>query len=85
MESNVSTIDDLQASAWRLVSKKLPYNAETAITRRWLQLKAEGQLIGVPIGPERDIERDGRTGKAQAFTSGAVLAWMDGAADATLE
>jgi len=71
----MATLDDAQSAAFRLANQNAQFNPNAAIARRWLQLKQEGTLIGVPIGPEMPIE-GGQI--AQAFTSGAVLVWRGG-------
>lgn len=69
-------LNDAQAAAFSLANKKVAFNPDAAIAKKWLQLKEDGFLIGVPIGPELQLD-DGSV--AQAFTSGAVLHWRGGA------
>ena len=69
------TLDDAQQAAYRLANPNVLFNPETAIAKRWLELKADGVLIGVPIGQEMPLDGGGA---AQAFTSGAVLVWRGG-------
>ena len=69
------TIDDAQAQAYGLANPSVPYNANAAITKKWLALKAQGIYIGVPIGPEIPLD-DGTA--AQSFTSGVILHWRGG-------
>jgi uncharacterized protein with LGFP repeats len=65
-------LNDAQAAAFTLANPQAVFNPDAAIAKKWLELKAEGTLIGVPIGPEMQLD-DGTA--AQAFTSGAVLVW----------
>lgn len=69
------TIDDAQAQAFTLANPNAVYNPSAAITKKWLALKAQGVLIGVPVGTELPLD-DGTV--AQAFTSGCVLLWRGG-------
>ena len=69
------TLDDAQAAAFRLANQNADFNPESAIAKRWLQLKHDGMLIGVPIGGEMPLDNGN---VAQAFTSGAVLVWRGG-------
>ena len=71
----MASLDDAQAVAFRLANPDVVFNPESAIAKKWLQLKREGYLIGVPIGPEMMLN-DGSV--AQPFTSGAVLVWRGG-------
>jgi len=60
-------------AAWESVIDGLVFNSETAIARYWLDLKANGTYIGVPVSDET---LDPDTGGVQmAFSSGAVIAW----------
>jgi uncharacterized protein with LGFP repeats len=60
-------------AAWHSVVDGLVFNPETAICRYWLDLKANGTYIGVPVSDEM---ADADTGGMQmAFSSGAVIAW----------
>jgi len=76
------TLDDAQATAFRLANQFIAYNADFAIVKKWLALKQEGTFIGVPVGPEIPIDGADDTlvtpKIAQAFTSGAVLVWYGG-------
>jgi uncharacterized protein with LGFP repeats len=69
------TLNDAQAAAFKLANKDAEFNPDSAIAKRWLQLKRDGMLIGVPIGQEMPLD-NGQV--AQAFTSGAVLVWRGG-------
>jgi uncharacterized protein with LGFP repeats len=69
------TLDDAQAAAFKLANQSADFNPDSAIAKRWLQLKRDGMLIGVPIGQEMALD-NGHV--AQAFTSGAVLVWRGG-------
>ena len=69
------TLNDAQAAAFKLAQPNVAFNPDAAITKKWLELKREGVLIGVPIGPEMSLDGGGA---AQAFTSGAVLVWRGG-------
>lgn len=71
----MATLDDAQAQAFTLANPTTVYNPFAAITKKWLTLKAEGVFIGVPIGPEVQLD-DGTA--AQPFTSGVVLHWQGG-------
>lgn len=68
-------LNDVQAAAYKLAKPNVQFDPKFAIVKKWLELKAEGTLIGVPIGDEMDV---GNGQKAQAFTSGAVLLWRGG-------
>ena len=68
-------LNDAQAAAYKLAKPTIAFNPDAAIAKKWLALKAEGMLIGVPIGDEIDV---GGGHMAQAFTSGAVLVWRGG-------
>lgn len=71
----MATLNDAQAAAFKLANPEVVFNPESAIAKKWLQLKSEGLLIGVPIGPEIALD-DGSV--AQPFTSGGVLVWRGG-------
>lgn len=71
----MATINDAQATAYRLANPAVEFNPNSAIGKRWLSLKAEGTFIGVPIGPEMPLD-DGTV--AQCFTAGVVLVWRGG-------
>jgi hypothetical protein len=77
MEQPRGTITDAQAQAYALANPEVVFNPDTAIAKKWLALKEQGILIGVPIGPEMTLS-DGTGQRAQAFTSGAVLVWTGG-------
>jgi uncharacterized protein with LGFP repeats len=68
-------LNDAQAAAYKLANPNITFNPDAAIAKKWLELKADGVLIGVPIGNEMDVDGGHR---AQAFTSGAVLVWRGG-------
>jgi hypothetical protein len=69
------TLDDAQLNAWQLADPNVPFNENSAITKKWLSLKRDGRFIGVPVGPEMALQGGER---AQVFTSGAVLVWRGG-------
>ncbi len=71
----MATLDDAQAAAWNLAGQNIPWDPALAIPAKWLALKRDGTFIGVPIGPEMQLDGGQR---AQAFTSGAVLVWRGG-------
>jgi hypothetical protein len=71
----MTTLDDMQRRAFRVVAEDIEFNPNHAIARKWLQLKSDGMLIGVPTGPETELDGGER---AQVFTSGAVLVWRGG-------
>ncbi len=71
----MATLNDVHEAAYKLANPNVVFRPNAAIAKKWLALKAEGVLIGVPIGDEMDI---GSQQKAQAFTSGAVLVWRGG-------
>lgn len=71
----MATLNDAQAAAFKLANPDVVFNPDSAIAKKWLQLKREGMFIGVPIGPEIGLD-DGSV--AQPFTSGAVLLWRGG-------
>jgi len=60
-------------AAWSSVVDGLVFNPDTAICRKWLELKSYGTYIGVPVSDELDDPDTG--GKQMAFSSGAVIAW----------
>jgi uncharacterized protein with LGFP repeats len=68
-------LNDAQRAAYRLANANVAFNPDAAIAKKWLELKSDGMLIGVPIGDELDV---GNGHRAQAFTSGAVLVWRGG-------
>jgi uncharacterized protein with LGFP repeats len=59
-------------AAWSSVIDGLIFNPETAICQRWLEEKASGNYLGVPISDEI-ADPDG--GTQMAFSSGVVIAW----------
>lgn len=71
----MATINDAQATAWKLANPNIDYNPSAALAKKWLALKAEGTFIGVPIGPELPLD-DGTV--CQSFTAGCVLRWHGG-------
>ena len=68
-------------AAWSSVVDGLIFNPATAICGYWVELKAAGQYIGVPVSDEMD---DGEGGRVMSFSSGAVIRWHPDAG-ATLE
>jgi uncharacterized protein with LGFP repeats len=66
--------DNANQAAWSSVVSGLIFNPETAICKKWLDLKSEGTYIGVPVSDELK-EDDGST--RMAFSSGCVIAWDD--------
>jgi uncharacterized protein with LGFP repeats len=64
---------DAQKQAYTLANPDVAVNPDAAIYKHWLDLKAAGTLIGVPIGSE--IHDDDGVHVYQSFTSGAVLVW----------
>ncbi len=74
------TMHDAQKQAWTLFEPNIPFNPDSAIYKKWLALKAEGNLIGVPLGAELHLgNEDGKPRAAQTFNSGVVLTWYGGA------
>lgn len=72
----MATIEDVQRQAWQAARKvNNPLVATHAIPAKWLAMKTEGSLIGVPVDAAQDLE-DGTV--AQPFSSGAVLHWYGG-------
>ena len=71
----MATINDAQSMTYKLANPNVPWNPSAAIAKAWLDLKAKGVFIGVPIGDEMPMD-DGTA--CQAFTSGAVLHWTGG-------
>jgi uncharacterized protein with LGFP repeats len=72
--------DKANQAAWASVMTGLIYNPDTAICKKWLELKSAGSYIGVPVSDEVQ-EDDGST--RMAFSSGAVIVWAPDQ-DATL-
>jgi uncharacterized protein with LGFP repeats len=72
------TLADLQSRTFNTAGTKrrpIVLNPDSAIGRKWLELKASNAPVGVPLGPEEPLD-DGQV--AQAFSSGAVLVWRGG-------
>lgn len=68
--------DEGNQAAWSSVVEGLIWNPSTAICAYWLDAKADGTYIGVPVSPELDA---GGGAVEMAFSSGAVLRWEPGA------
>jgi len=60
-------------AAWSAVVSGLIWNPETAICGRWLQEKATGNYLGVPVSDE--IADPDTGGVQMAFSSGAIIRW----------
>lgn len=71
----MATINDAQATTYKLANPDVEWNPSAAIAKKWLSLKSQGIFIGVPIGNEMRMD-DGTA--CQAFTSGAILRWVSG-------
>ena len=81
----MSTLMDAQAQAYALVSPDVEFHSDWAIPKKWMWLKEQGTYLGVPIGPEFELdeliegeEEDRQHQRAQVFTSGVVLIWRGG-------
>ena len=78
----MASLTEAQSQAFQLASAGTPFDPDSAIAKKWLELKQKGTYIGVPIGPELvldDLTEDGGANQtAQAFTSGVVLVWRGG-------
>lgn len=68
----MASIEDVEAQVWQSVVPGLAFDPTHAIPKKWRELKAAGQPIGVPVTDEILL-----TGVqvAQGFTSGNVLVW----------
>jgi hypothetical protein len=67
---------------WSSIVQGLVFNPDTAIVKKWLEEKADGNPLGVPITGELP---DPDTGGVQmAFSSGYVIKW-DASNGATVE
>jgi hypothetical protein len=61
------------AAAWSAVVSGLVWNPATAIAQYWLEQKAAGNYLGIPVSDEL---QDPDTGGVQmAFSSGATVKW----------
>lgn len=60
-------------AAWSSLMPGLAFDTNNAIPQFWLNLRDQGQYIGVPVTDELQ-ETDGTT--SMAFSSGAVVIWV---------
>ena len=79
----MATEDDAQAQAYKLANPAVEFSTDSAIARKWLELKQAGTFIGVPIALELELDATVLGGgpehqTAQSFTSGVVLVWRGG-------
>ena len=71
----MATLLEVEGRVWSSVVPELNYNENSAIAKKWRELKGSNQPIGVPVSEEMEIED---THVAQAFTSGNMLVWVGG-------
>lgn len=64
--------NNVEESTWGYAVANLPLNQDSAIYKYWVDQKAQGVFIGVPVTAEFDVG-DGNI--EQGFSSGLIVGW----------
>lgn len=64
--------NSVETATWGYAVADLPLNPDSAIYKYWVDQKAQGNLIGIPVTAEWDV---GEGNVEQGFSSGLIVGW----------